>query len=91
MIYFSCEEVGHIVARCLNREDKDEKKHNKYKDNKDFKKFKDYKEKGKKSYFMAKVSYSSEDDEMVYIVVKDESHDEGDKMEVMSHVGKNDS
>ena len=28
-ICFSCEEVGHIVARCPNREDKDEKKHRK--------------------------------------------------------------
>ena len=26
LIYFSCEEVGHIFARCPNREDKDENK-----------------------------------------------------------------
>ena len=39
---------------------------------------------------MAKDSDSSEDDEMVYIVVKDESNDEGDKMTHISHVSTND-
>ena len=39
---------------------------------------------------MAKDSYNSED-EMVYIVVKDESNDEGDKMTLISHVRKNDT
>ena len=34
---------------------------------------------------------SSEDDEMVYIVVKDESNNEGDKMTLISHVRKNDT
>ena len=55
---------------------------------KDFKNFKDYKDKGKKSFFIAKDSDSSEDDEMVYIVVKYESDDEGDKMTLVSHVSK---
>ena len=49
-----------------------------------------YKEKGKKTCFMAKDSDSHED-KMVYIVVKDESNDEGDKMALISHVGKNDT
>ena len=40
---------------------------------------------------MAKDSDSSEDDEMVYIDVKDESDDEGDKMTLISHVSKNDT
>ena len=40
---------------------------------------------------MAKDSHSSEDDEMVYIVVKDEYDDEGDKMERVSNVTKNDT
>ena len=40
---------------------------------------------------MARDLYSSDDDEMVYIVVKDESDDEEDKMELISHVRKNDT
>lgn len=40
---------------------------------------------------MAKDSDSSEDDKIVYIVVKDESDDEGDKMALISHVRKNDT
>ena len=39
---------------------------------------------------MAKDSDSNED-EIVYIVVKDESNDEGDKMTLVSHVSKNDT
>ena len=39
---------------------------------------------------MAKDSDTSED-EIVYIVVKDESNDEGDRMEIISHVSKNDN
>ena len=43
-----------------------------------FTNYKDYKDKGKKSYFMAKDS-NNNDDEMVYITVKDEFDDEGDR------------
>ena len=43
LIYFSCEEVGHIVARCPNREGKEEKKNNKYKNKKEYKRYKEYK------------------------------------------------
>ena len=39
---------------------------------------------------MAKDSDNNED-EMVYIFVKDESDDEGDKMELISHVSENDT
>ena len=39
---------------------------------------------------MAKDSDNSED-EIVYIAVKDESDDEGDKMALISHVSKNDT
>ena len=46
---------------------------------KDFKNNKDYKDKGKKLCYMAKDLESSEDDEMIYSVVKDEYNDEGDK------------
>lgn len=91
LICFSCEEVGHIAARCPNKEDKDEKKHIKYKGKKDFKNLKYYKEKGKKSYFIEKDLDSSDDDEMIYIAIKDESDDEGDKMTLISHFSKNDT
>ena len=94
MICFSCEEVGHIVARCPNRDDKDENKHNKFKGKKDlinFKNFKEYKDKGKKSCFIGKDLDGSEDDEIAYIAIKDESDDEGDKMAFISHVSKNDT
>ena len=40
---------------------------------------------------MAKDSDSSDNDEMVYIVVKDEFDDEEDKMALISHVRKSDT
>ena len=40
---------------------------------------------------MAKDYDSSDEDEIVYIVVKDESDDENDKMALISHVSKNDT
>ena len=55
------------------------RKENKQKGKKDFKNYKNYKDKGKKSCFIAKDSDNNED-EIVYIVVKDEYDDEGDKM-----------
>ena len=91
LIYFSCEEIGHIVARCPNKQSKDEQKGHKYNGKKDFKSFKD---KGKKTCFMAKDSKDSDnsEDEIVYIVVKDESDNDGeDKMALISHVRKNDT
>ena len=39
---------------------------------------------------MAK-DYNNSEDEMIYIVVKDESDDEGDNMALISHVSKNDT
>lgn len=91
LIFFSCEEVGHIATRCPNREGKEENKNENYKGKKDFKSYKDYKDKGKKSYYMAKDSDSSEEDEIVYIATKDESDDENDKMSLIYHVSKNDT
>ena len=38
---------------------------------------------------MAKDSNSSDNDEIVYIVLKDEFDDEEDKMALISHVSKN--
>ena len=57
---------------------------------KDFKNHKSFKEKGKKTCFMAK-DFDNSEDEIVYIVVKDESNDEEDKMALISHVRKNDT
>ena len=91
LIFFSCEEVGHIAARCPNREGKEENKHEKYKGKNDFKSYKDYKDKGNKSCYIAKDSDSSDEDEMVYIAIKDELDDENDKMALISHVSKNDT
>ena len=55
-----------------NKVGKDEKKSSKSKGKKEFK---SYKYKVKKYCFMAKDLDSSEDDEMVYIAIKDESND----------------
>ena len=64
-------------------------KHGKYKGKKDFKTYKDYKDKGKKSCYMAKDSNSSEEDEIIYIVFKDESDVENDKMALISCISEN--
>ena len=90
LISFSCEEVGRIATRYPNREGKEEKKNKKYKFKKEFKSYKDYKEKGKTSCFMEKYSNSSDHDEIVYIAITGDSKDEDDKMELISHVSKND-
>ena len=40
---------------------------------------------------MTKHSNISDDDEMIYIAIKDESDDENDKMALISHIRKNDT
>ncbi|MDF3675370.1 hypothetical protein, partial [Enterobacter hormaechei] len=90
LIYFSCEEIGHIAAWCLKNKNKDEMKGHKCIGKKDFKSFKD---KGKKTCFMAKDSNDSndeEEDEIVYIGVKDES-DNDEEMALISHMSINDT
>ena len=81
LIYFSCEEIGHIAARCPNKQNKDEKKSYKYNDKKNFKGHKSFKDKGKKTCFMAKDSKDSNnsEDEIVYIVVKDECNNDDEE------------
>ena len=89
LICFSCEEIGHIAARCPNKKNKDEKKDQKWNRKKDFKSFKN---KGKKTCFMAKDSEDSNnsENEIVYISIKDNSDsDEEDKLALISHVSKN--
>ena len=80
---------------CPNKQKKDEMKGHKCNDKKNFKRHKSFKEKGKKTCFMAKDSkiLDSNEDEIVYIAMKDESdNDEGeDKMALISHVRKNDT
>ena len=39
---------------------------------------------------MAK-DYDNSEDEMVYIAIKDQSDDEGDKIALISHISKNDT
>ena len=95
LIYFSCEEIGHIVARCPKKKNKDEKKGHKWYGKKDLKNHKSFKEKCKQTCFMAKDSkdLDSSEDEIVYIVVKDESNNDEkeDEMTLISHVRKNDT
>ena len=79
-----------FLCQVSKQRKKDENKSHKYKGKKEFKGHKSYKDKGKKTYFMAKDSDNSED-EIVYIAVKDDSDDEGDKMTLISHVSKNDT
>lgn len=50
-------------------------KSNKFKGKKDFKRYKEYKDKGKISCYIAKYSYSNNENEMVYIVIKDDGDD----------------
>ena len=86
IIYFSCNKVGHIVARCPNREDKYERRQDKYKgkwDDSDNKRNKNYKEKGKKSYYIFEEETNNEsesnDEEVVYVAMKEYS-DEDEKI-----------
>ena len=54
--------------------------------------YKNYKDKGKKTFYIGKDSDSDDEDEMVYIAIKDESDDEdNEKMTLISHVSKNDT
>ena len=60
LIFFSCEKIRHIAARCPNKETKDEKKSHKCNGKKYFKNKKSLKDKGKKACFMAKDSEMGE-------------------------------
>ena len=72
--------IGHIAARCPNKQNKDEKKGHKCNDKKNLKNHKSLKDKGKKTCFMAKNCKDSDtsEDEIVYIVVKDESDNDNE-------------
>ena len=96
LIYFSCEEIGHIAARFPNKKNKDEKKGHKCNGKKNFINHKSFKDKVKKTCFMAKDSkdLDTSNDEIVYIAIKNESDndsEEDDEMALISHVRKNDT
>ena len=73
IICFNCNESGHIAARCLEK--KNYRGSDKYKCrmNEDRK---DYKEKGKKCYIVEEDDPNEHDDEVVYVVMKDESDED---------------
>ena len=69
IIFFNCNEVGHIAARCTQKKN--------YKDGRKFKNKredgnKDYKDKGKRCYIVEEDS-DDNDDEVVYVAMKDEA------------------
>ena len=75
VIFFNCNEVGHIATRCPKKKNYrgwDKSKIRRDEDNKD------YKEKRKKSCYIAKEEKKDESnehgDEVVYVSIKDESN-----------------
>ena len=86
IICFNCNEVGHI-ARCTQK--KNYKEGNKYKNRREDD-GRDYRDKGKKSCYIADEQDSDEnDDEVVYVAMKDESN-EDEATALMTCVNKND-
>ena len=88
------QQLGHIIARCPNREEKDERKEKMYKemrDDRDYKKNKDSMVKGKKSCYIVEeetdTKSKSNDEEIVYIFMK-ENYDEDEKTKLISNVRK---
>ena len=82
VIYFNCNEVGHIAARCTQKNN--HKEGGKYK-----KKWEDSnKDKAKRCYIVEEDS-NENDDEVVYVAMKDES-DEDEATALVTCVNKND-
>ena len=93
-IYFTCNKVGHIIARCPDREDKDAKKERKHKgrrDENDYIRSKDDKDKNFFNILEEKTDneFESNDDEVVYFSMKEE-FDEDEKTTLISYVNKSD-
>ena len=68
IICFNCNEIGHIVARYLEKKnhiDSDKYKGRRNKDKKD------YKDKGKKCYIAEEDDFDEHNDEVVYVAMKD--------------------
>lgn len=89
IICFNCNEVGHIAVRCTQKK-KDYKEGSKYKDYKNRREDdkKDYKDKGKKCY-IAEEDSDDNDDELVYVAMKDHS-DEEEPIALVTCMNKND-
>ena len=86
IIYFNCNEIGHIAARCTQKKN--------YKDGRKFKNKKedgnkDYKDKGKRCYIVEEDS-DENDDEVVYVAMKDES-DQDEATALVTYMNKNDN
>ena len=85
IIYFNCNEVGHIAARCT--QNKNHKEWNKHKNKKEDDS-RSYKDKGKRCSIVEE-DFNEHDDEVVYVAVKDES-DEDEATTLVTCVNKND-
>ena len=90
IICFNCNEVGHIIARCLEK--KNYRGGDKYKSRRD-EDITNYKDKGKKSCYIVKEETKDgsddHDDEVVYVVMKDEP-DEDEITALVTCINKND-
>ena len=86
IICFNCNKVGHIAARCTQK--KKQKEGNKYK-NKREDSSRDYKDKGKRCYIVEEDS-NENDDEVVYVAMKDESY-EDEATTLVTCMSKNDN
>ena len=85
IICFNCNKVGHIAARCTQKKN--------YKDGRKFKNKredsnKDYKDKGKRCYIVEE-DLDDNDDEVVYVAMKDESY-EDEATALVTCMNKND-
>ena len=86
IICFNCNKVGHIVARCTQK--KNYREGNKYKNRREDNS-RDYKDKGKKCYIVEEENFEKNDDEVVYVAMKNES-DEDEATTLVTYVNKND-
>ena len=86
IICFNINEVSHIATRCIQK--KNHKEGNKYK-NKREGNSRDYKDKGKRCYIVEEENSDENDNEVVYVAMKDES-DEDKKKKLVTCVKKND-
>ena len=73
IIYFNCNEVGHITARCPGK--RNFKGNDNYKGRKSEDR-REYKDKGKKCYIAGEGDSNENDDEVVYAAMKDESNED---------------
>ena len=84
IICFNCNEIGHIAARFTQKNYKEGRKYkNKREDSN-----KDYKDKGKRCYIVEEDS-NENDDEVVYVAMKDESN-EDEATTLVTCMNKND-